>query len=479
MSKLLVTGLGPLLEKESRNMGGQCLRTWIFVQALLGAGHTVRLVTLPSTDDPHDPHRKKTALVRHQYEGFQYQGFTNWNEAFIHKTLSQVMRSLNPDAVVAINNLPASIIARMPSRLPFWADLNGYQVAESQGKAAKGGDANVLVEAWRREARIARRADKFSAVSRPQLHALLGELAWVGRLNQHTFHYHFAHRIPNPVHPFFISPAEPAEEPVVRGKEAPKDAFLILWTGGYNYWTDPDFLFQCVDAMLAQNPKARYVSTGGPITGYNETSYARFLEKVEASPHRDRYHLLGWIPGEDLRRLYAEVDLGLCIDSANLETLFGARNRITNLLAAGVPVLTTSGTEVSHILALEKCAYVCPPGKMESITQAAARAAADEKERRAIAQKGRDFALRAWSAEAVLGALLAWCEEPALAPDNAQKLEAKPNLRDLRKSCTNPVEAAAAIAEYHNVMDLARDFADFEVVQKKKWFPLAKRLCGW
>ena len=41
---------------------------------------------------------------------------------------------------------------------------------------------------------------------------------------------------------------EPAEEtgpsdPIVRGRHVPEGAFIVLWSGGYNVWSDVDTLF--------------------------------------------------------------------------------------------------------------------------------------------------------------------------------------------------------------------------------------------
>ena len=180
-------------------------------------------------------------------------------------------------------------------------------MAEKQGQAARTKCDDHLVEAWRKESLVARRADKLSTVSRPQLHALLGEMASIGRLNRFTFHYHFAHHIPEACHPAFLVPIDPKANPVLRGPVVPPDAFVILWSGGYNYWTDPKFLFDFIEGAMAADSRIHYVSTGGAIEGYNNETYNEFVKHVETSTHRDRYHLLGWGagpgPSHDLPRV--------------------------------------------------------------------------------------------------------------------------------------------------------------------------------
>ena len=541
MSKLLIVGLGPLFENGVRYLGAQCLRTWCFVEPLLRDGHTVRLVTMPITH----PRDVQPALIRLNFHGLEYQSFTNCDFPFIHETLTQVARSFAPDAMIAVNNLPAWIVARLPLCVPMWADLYGYQMAEKQGQAARTHDDDALVPAWKNEALTARRADKFSAVSRPQLHALLGEMASLGRLNQHTFRYHFAHHIPASFHPAFASPPvcqsdrsdrsdrsdqsdspsasgtvrqsalslpqhsalstqhsalstqhsalspqssvlssqhsalSTQHSPVLRGKIVPPDAFVLLWSGGYNFWTDPDFLFDFISAALHQDARIHYVSTGGALEGYNTQTYERFRDLVERSDVRDRCHLLGWVPAEDLPGIYREADLAINIDEPNYETLFGARTRVNNLMAAGVPVLTTFGSEVSQAIADGKCGIVCPAQDAQALAAAVRRAVEERAWLRELAEKARAFALREWAPEKVTEPLRKWVQAPAPAPDNAAKLRENPGILSFLDAAVNELDRNAALVERHGAHEMRRDQDDFDTIRSKRWYKILKRVAGW
>ena len=473
MSKLLVVGMGPLLDEGVRHFGGQCLRTWYFVRPLLDDGHTVRLVTLPIYD-PDDPERDNAALVRRSYEGFEYQAFTNCDFEFIHHTLANVVLSLVPDALIAVNNLPAWVSARLPACMPLWADLNGYEMAEKQGQAARTGDDSPLMEAWRRESLVCRRADKFSTVSRPQLHALLGELAFVGRLNQHTFHYHFVHHFPNAYHSAFAQPPDENAPPILRGPVTPPDAFVLLWSGGYNYWTDPRFLFEFLEVTLAASPLIHFVSTGGAIHGYNTQTYAEFQRLVQESPHRERYHLLGWVPAEDLPRIYHEADLGLNVDEPNYETFFGARNRLNNLMAAGVPVLTTYGSEISRTIDEARCGLVCPPGDVAGLAHAVMSMVQAPEQRAKLSERARAFALEEFAPGRLTVPMRDWARRPLLAPDNAVKLRSHPDAVRFLDHATNLVEETAAVIDEHDVLALRKAQIDLDAIRSKGWYSTLK-----
>jgi glycosyltransferase involved in cell wall biosynthesis len=530
VSKLLIVGLGPLFEHGVRYLGAQCLRTWCFVEPLLRDGHTVRLVTMP-TNDPRDV---QPALIRLNFHGLEYQSFTNCDFPFIHETLTQVARSFAPDAMIGVNNLPAWIVARLPLCVPMWADLYGYQMAEKQGQAARTHDDDALVPAWKKEALTARRADKFSTVSRPQLHALLGEMASLGRLNQHTFRYHFVHHIPASFHPAFasqpvsqsdlsdssdrsdlsdlsasrsvgqsaglhppvssirnpqspipnpqfsvLSPQSSSLSPLLRGRIVPPDAFVLLWSGGYNFWTDPDFLFEFISAALHQDARIHYVSTGGALEGYNTQTYERFQNLVEKSDVRDRCHLLGWVPAEDLPGIYREADLAINIDEPNYETLFGARTRVNNLMAAGVPVLTTFGSEVSQAIAEGECGIVCPGKDAQALAAAVRRAVEERAWLRELGEKARIFALREWAPEKVTEPLRKWAQAPAPAPDNAVKLRENPGILSFLEAAVNELERNAALVERHGAHEMRRDQVDFDTIRSKRWYKILKRVAGW
>ncbi|MFP4379994.1 MAG: glycosyltransferase [Candidatus Sumerlaeia bacterium] len=479
MSKLLIIGMGPLIDKGVRDMGAQCLRTWCFVEPLLKDGHEIRLITLPNSDDPSDPGMKRTALARYQIEGFEYQGFTNSNFDFIHETLRQVARSFLPDAIIGVGNLCAWCAAQIPLPVPLWADMYGYQMTEKQSQANRIKDDSVLHAAWVKETSTARRADKFSASSLPHQYALLGEMASLGRLNQHTFHYHFVHHFPAAYHSSFAEKRPDDAEPVLRGSEVPEDAFVLLWSGGYNYWTDPDFLFEYVDAVLSANANVHYVSTGGAIAGYNTKTYRIFRENVQKSKHRDRYHLLGWVPAEQLPAIYSESNLAINIDEPNYETLFGARTRINNLMASGTPVLTTLGAEISYLVDDANCGIVVPPGNLDALVQATLNAVDTPRTLCEMGERGRNLALAEWSPEHIIKPMRDWVGDPRLSPDNNEKLKKYPKIMNFLAAGTNELEWTSAHIERHNVMEMRQAQIDYEIISRKWWYRTLRFMFGW
>lgn len=476
MAKLLIVGTGPLFEDDVSYLGAHSLRTWYFVEPLLEQGHSIRLVTLPLFD-PGKPEMHHAALTRRSIDGFEYQAFSNCDAEFAIRTLTRLARSFRPDGIVAINNFPSWIVAQLPLRAPMWADMNGYGMAEAQGQAAREGSDEGLENAWRVETLIARRADKFSVVSRAQLHALLGEMAALGRLNHLTFHYRFVHHVPNAWHPRFGADvsAPAVAQPILRGPVAPEDALIVLWTGGYNYWTDPDRLADFLEMCMQAEPRLHYVSTGGAIEGYNSSTYERFQARVEQSAHRERFHLLGWVPGADVPRIYAEVDVGLNFDEPNYETLFGARNRLTNLMAAGVPILSTHGTEISREIDETRCGLVRPAGDLDALRRALMEMLRSPQVRRYMSDAGRTTARERFAPARLAEAVCAWAESPRFSPDNYEKLSRFPEAINFPSTALNSLQEVAAVM--HDC-DLDVLIAAQEELQALRAHPLYSALRG-
>src|SRR4030042_1369409 len=92
----------------------------------------------------------------------------------------------------------------------------------------------------RRSARRSGPAARLPVVSESQRRAAIGELGAVGRLTAETCGYELVSVIP-------CAHVPPEEAPprtdaragrVARGRIVPDDAFVVLWSGGFNVWSD-------------------------------------------------------------------------------------------------------------------------------------------------------------------------------------------------------------------------------------------------
>lgn len=417
MGTFLVLGTGPLLDEEgTTRVAGQCLRTLHFAAPMQAAGHRLLLATvpIPGTEDLDAP----VPAVRRtdRATGIRYHALTTHREDRAVRWLRGVLRHRRFDGVVGINAYPAMLLACAAPDLPFWADLYGWTMAEGQIHGARIGHDWSYDHFWRMEARTLLEADRFSTVSERQANALFGELAMVGRLNSLTFSWPFATTIPAGIHPTYHDLARGGALPAALS-HWPSDAHVVLWSGGYNAWTDVDLLAGALERAMQREPRLHFASTGGAIPGHDENSYARFRKLAAERLPAERTALLGWIDTEDVVALHSAAHVGINIDSRNTETRFGARTRLTNMLGAGLPVLTTEGTEIAAWIAENEAGTVTPLGDAEAFADALVDSVHRAEAWQRRAEHARTRALEDFSPECTLKDFLAWCERPERAPD--------------------------------------------------------------
>lgn len=413
MSKILIIGVSPLPIDSSTTLYGLGHRTWHFTEPLLKDGHQVVLITvrIPSAKDVG---LNLDKVIKQENKNFIYYCI-NEPELFQNIQFHQEIHDhFAPDCIIGVNGYPASFGARIKSDKPYWSDLNGALMTEAQAKSYVNGNNEPVKQFWEQELFCLYRSDKFSTVSEPQQYMLLGELATIGRLNQYTIGYDFVCPIRNSIENKFM---ENKNRQLIRGKIAGRDNYLVLWSGGYNTWTDIDTLYTGLIRSMEINPAIRFISTGGILPGHDEITYQRFMDKIQNSPFRDRFHLLGWVPNNDVFDYYFESDLGINIDSMNYETLTGARNRLIHMMKTGLPVLTSLGTEISHIIRKENIGLTFPIGNALELTNQILYAAEHREQLQAIGQRGKDFIYKNYIYEKTIQPVRDWVNNPQPAPD--------------------------------------------------------------
>jgi len=462
----MLIGYGPLPRAGLPYLAAPSLRTRHFLKPILEAGHTVNLFTLPVTGSE-GPEGTISAMRPDTYEGLGFQRFTNHSGEFAIRAITEQARQLQPDAIVGVNTFAAWVASQAATTVPVWADLNGYLMGEVQGQCAMDQQDERLLEFWRQERAILRRCDKFSAVSRPQLHAVLGEMGGLGRLNRLTFHYQLGHCIPNAACALSELIGAPehgqAAGPVLRGPVVPTDAFIILWSGGFNIWADIPTMIAAMNKLMERYPTVHFVSTGGRVEGVVSNNYQIFEELVEQSPFKDRFHRLGWVGPERLSLIFKEANLGISVDQKCYETIFGARNRINTMAVEGLAVVSTIGTELTEWLEDGHALLAAPPGDPAALAEVIEpwieqREGLERFAHNALAIMREDF-----SYEKTTRPLLNWLTQPRLAPDNRAKVErSEGKLTDLNAVTINSLEEEALLLDQHKPQELKQALAELE-----------------
>ncbi len=442
MKRLLIVGSSPLPDENTKSRPAAALRTWQFVQPFLREGGTViadKGNAFGSVKRPHFQVRLVTIAMPECYdkepeyreicesEDFAQYRFSK-NDPDLMNGLSEIHDEFQPDAIIGVNTYPAYIAAQIKSEAPFWADLNGWVMAEAQAQAFKAGSNAYIPHYLAMEREILMRSDKISAVSMTESYAILGELAQLGRLNGESFGYNFCEHIPNGTQ-WFDGEQDFKEKPEIF-KNVPHGAFALLWMGGYNTWVDEVTLFEGVIAAMEKCEKLHFVSTGGSIAGLDNKTFARFKEMIEGSAFKERFVFLGWVETADIPYIYSRSDCGINVDRKCVETATGARNRLNEMMKFGLPVVTTLGSEISYEVRRAGAGIGARSGNAENLGEALCKMY-DEwrgggelrtQKFRDFGKAGQNYIENECNYLGVLTPLISWLDSPLVAPDKGVRL---------------------------------------------------------
>jgi len=465
MSRIFIAGMSPLPFENDRKVYGTGIRTWQFIAPLLKSGHEVCVCSyaIPSaypqdfcsiykknftysdcdlkngdSENSEDDRYagaagmggKGTPMIDPGGEGKDRENATYSFEYNILKKedfenielLSKIFIEFNPDCIVGCTFYPSYVASKLLDykKIPFWADLFGHVMAEAQARAYVDESDRCLFHYWNSEYNIISSADIFSCVSSRQKYALVGELGAAGRLNRHTSGYDFAEVIPCGIPENSFSRTGNA----IRGKDGVGDKdFVVLWTGGYNTWTDVDTLFKGLVYAMERSPEIKFVSTGGEIPEQDLKTYPHFLSMIDGSSYKDRFIMRGWVPGEDVPDYYFEADLGINIDKAIYEVKLGSKNRIMDWFRAGLCVMSSNVCELTDIIEKEEIGYTFKPYDYKELGEKLIYLAGHRDEVRKTAIAGSEYAASNFSFGKTTAGLQRWAKNPSFSPDSGKRKE--------------------------------------------------------
>lgn len=421
-------GQAPLPSEGGNKINAPGVRAEHFARSLAEAGHKVHLLAIHNQPD-------EVRSSREIAPNLLLQPVTE-TAITTDNLLPRLEAELNPAALIGASVWPSYLAALFGSpELPLWGDLFGSPLAEGQAKAALYQDDSLIEPFARFEAVLLNRADVFSSVSRYQEYALVGALATHGRLNRSTYGYHFVYSIPAALDAEVL----PHDDQVLRGSVVPEDAFVVLWSGGYNTWTDIDTLFAGLEQAMHSNPRLHFVSTGGALPPHDSMTYPRFQSLVATSAYQDRFHLLGWLPYEGLQNYYYESDLGIILDKWSYEGVLGSRTRLLDWLKYGLPAVVTPTAELTEELSVAGLAFPFAHGDSAALAEVILELVANPSQLEEARTKAREYTLEHYHYSKVCAPLVAWAANPHRAPDVGQP-------RPLTSASTDPtIEKQLAI----------------------------------
>ncbi|MCD4654710.1 hypothetical protein K8T06_12360, partial [bacterium] len=246
MTRVLVFGLCPLPYENTRKNFGPGIRAWQFIKPLLDENHDVTLVAcrIPFIYPEDTPPETKSIKDRFTYYNFSEQVFLD------SRRIQDLHDKFQPDVILAATIFSTSPLLNLKTTCPIWIDLFGHVMAEAQAKVRRYNDDSYIDHFLHHEIQALQIGDVFSTVSQAQGFATVGELGLMKRLDAANSSYSFCHTVPCAMDPVLYT----HDKTVFRGRIVPDDAFVILWSGGYNTWTDIDTLFTALERCMEVNP---------------------------------------------------------------------------------------------------------------------------------------------------------------------------------------------------------------------------------
>jgi len=431
--RVLLCGVGPLPLGNPDRLYAPGLRLWGFARALLRGGLEVDVLEVQfgsgaASGTGANLHRMRSIEdspennISQSDLGCQSAMRPPWLEATstalaqapLPHLVSEQLRRHPYQAVISTTDILNAACAQACETLPLWCDFFGHPMAERQSQARCFGSDDGLVHQWDYVLPALLRADRLSACSQAQRLALTGELGACGRLNRWTDGCSLVSALP----PAAILTEFTPQPGALRGTRVPQNAFVVLWTGGYNTWADEETLFHALESALQRVPRMVFVSTGGAIGGHDEQTFRRFQQRVQASPYRDRYLFAGWVDTREVPGFYLEADGAINCDRPNLEGELGSRTRILEWVAARLSVVTTPVCELAQDLTQRDLVGVFAPGNAGALADRIVQISeCPQNETRERTEKARDYLLHAYSPEQAYAPLVEWARNPERAPD--------------------------------------------------------------
>lgn len=403
MSRVVVVGHGPARHSGASTLSAHALRSWHVARVLAREGHAVRLVAIRSA---HTERWPDSRVRRSEAQGVRVLDISEHLPRERGGWLRRELASERADVWVGVGLDGCAAAAALVGETPLFADLNGAPFAEAQAKAQAVGHAHWSGAVHDRVEAVLARADRFSACSSLHRGALIGQLGMAGRLGAQNAGTELVHVMPNGL--------DADELAALRVPPRAHDGFVLLMSGGFNTWFDEDTALQVIERVLDAHPAVRVRVLGGGIEGHYTEGFERFDARVRTGPHASRIERLGWVPADTLPELYASADAAFLCDRPGYEGELGARTRVLDWLAAGLPVVMTRLSEISRELESEGAALTAEPGRAQALAEHVGSLVCSREKARSMGRAARAAAERR-TVDRLLAPLAAFVREPVRA----------------------------------------------------------------
>jgi glycosyltransferase involved in cell wall biosynthesis len=146
---------------------------------------------------------------------------------------------------------------------------------------------------------------------------------------------------------------------------------VILWNGGLWPWFDAATPIRAV-AELAERRSARLVFMGAAPSVPAQRAAARAKDLARKLGVLDRHVFFNdeWVPYEARGGWLLESSCAVSAHADQLETRFSFRTRLLDCIWAGLPIICTTGDDLSELVEHEQVGATVPPGDARALATA-------------------------------------------------------------------------------------------------------------
>lgn len=328
--KIILVGNGPILCKETLTMNAYAFRTMQFVESLKDL--QIEILLLDSKSNYKNKKFPKSKDFKF-YENF--------------KEIKKYIQKQKLDFLISVNNQISYECTKIRGDFYRISDLNGTLPYELQAQSKIEGNDLRYKLLLNRQKSILKKSDLITTVSQPQRHSVIGQMGILGLASYQNLGKEMVACIENAQ---FTS-----RDQYFHNKDLdldiPKDSIKILHLGNMNNWCDEETLLKAFAEAKKSCANLIMLLTGNKKSEFGNAKLKNFYKLAEKLGIKNSIYHLGYIDYLDMKSLIESCEVGIVSDLKIYETLFGARNRINEMLKFKLPVITTTGSQISYELA--------------------------------------------------------------------------------------------------------------------------------
>jgi hypothetical protein len=188
----------------------------------------------------------------------------------------------------------------------------------------------------------------------------------------------------------------------------------LVWPGGLWDWLDPVCLVEAIAIARGNGANVTAELWGArspdPLVPPSRAA-ALAADRTRELGIGDAIEIVDWVPHGERRERLARADAAVTLDPGGIEARYAFRTRLVDALAAGLPVIATTGEVVADEAAGQGAGFTVPARKPEALANLLGELA-DDPARLTSARARASAVARGWAYESTVAPLAEWCRDP-------------------------------------------------------------------